>query len=100
VAKKTDPATAAFLPPSIPGRLEYVGVSLYGACWRAKLAAGLGIGRTTLHQLCTGGKRDPNRDIDAEIAALIDRERDLSAERSVSLTSLRNRFLRVKKVSA
>jgi hypothetical protein len=93
VTKKID-----HLPAAVPGRLAYAGVSLYGFCWKSRLAAGLGIGRTTLHQWMTGGKRD--RDIDGEIADLIDRERDAASVRAVALTDLRNRFLRVKKVAA
>lgn len=81
------------LPADLPGRLGYVGVALYDYRWRARLAAGLGISRTTLHQWMTGGKRDPQRDIDAEIADLIDRER------GAVLTELRNKFLRAKRAA-
>lgn len=80
----------------MPGRLAYAGFGLYGFCWKSRLAAGLGIGRRTLHQWMTGGKRDPDRDIDGEIADLIDRERDVASERAVALTDLRNRFLPAK----
>lgn len=94
VAKQSD-----VIPTDIPGRLGYAGHGLYGRYYRAKLAAGLKISRTTLHQWETDGKRDPHRDIDGEIADLIDRERDAAAERGADLTALRNKFLRVKQVA-
>lgn len=77
------------LPPSVPDRLRFIGVRLYGpTCWRGKLAAGLGVARSTLNLWLRGAYKS-TRDIDAEIVDLLDRECDASAARSIELAQLR-----------
>lgn len=78
---------------SLPDRIEYTGVSLYGAAgWTVALARGLGMSRSQLFEYRIGrGKRD--RDIDGELIDLIDRERGAASERGVALTKLRNRLI-------
>ena len=80
------------LPSDLPGRLTAVGKGLYGRHWRARLAAGLNIGRATLHGWMTGAWETP-RDIDAELIALLDTERDACAERGIALTAIRQQLL-------
>jgi hypothetical protein len=68
-----------------------VGPGLYGAFWRRRLAAGLGISRVTLWSILSGAKH--NGDIDGAMLDLIDRERDATAERGIELTKLKRTLL-------
>lgn len=82
------------LPITIRGRLTLVGRTLYGNSFRAKLAEGLGIGRSTLWQWMTdGGKRRAHRDVDAELIDLIDSERDATDQRGLQIDALRRLFV-------
>jgi hypothetical protein len=81
------------LPADLPGRIELVGSTLYGKSWRRRLAQGLHISRSTLWQLLRGaGKRS---DVDAELAELLDVERDAASERGAELAALRRRFMAI-----
>lgn len=80
-------------PKDRPGRLTAVGIGLYGTAWRRRLATGLSISRSTLHAWLRGFWTKSKRDIDGDLLALIDAERDACAERGVSLTHLRNQLL-------
>jgi hypothetical protein len=67
---------------------------MYGDNWRARLAAGLGICRTTLWAIMSDArKRGPQADIDGALIELVDRECEASAKRGASLSRLRNRLL-------
>lgn len=79
------------IPNDLPGRLRVAGTTLYGSSWRSRLAAGLGVSRSTLFEWCRGGKAVV--DIDAAIIDLIDRERDEASLRGIQLTALKNRFV-------
>lgn len=82
------------VPIDIPARLQFAGTEIYGAsCWRGRLADGLGVSRSTL-RLWLGGQYKSSRDIDGELVALIDRERDAGVERSLELSQLRKRLLK------
>ena len=84
------------LPAEIHSRLALVGTTLYGQSWRRRLAAGLGVSRSTLWQwLSGGGKR---RDIDADLIDLLDGELDAASERALLIAGLRRRFM-IKKVA-
>lgn len=84
---------------TLRGRLQTTGVGLYGVNWRRRLAEGLGISRGTLfNMMCGPGsarslKRGPQADIDGALIELVERERDACAERSMSLTQLRNKLI-------
>lgn len=78
------------LPPTVHGRLTLVGKTLYGKAFRAKLAAGLNISRSTLFEWMRGGGK--RRDIDADLIDLIECERDAADERSIELADLSKRF--------
>lgn len=69
-----------------------VGTGLYGEEWRGRLAAGIGISRGTLWSIMSGSNRH-RRDIDAAMVALIERERDATAEHGMELTRLKNALL-------
>ncbi|MCG2645712.1 MULTISPECIES: hypothetical protein [Bradyrhizobium] len=56
------------------------------------MAAGLNIHRATLHGWMTGAW-ETQRDLDGELIALIDRERDACAERAIALTGIRHQLL-------
>ncbi|WP_375312832.1 hypothetical protein WHZ77_06010 [Bradyrhizobium sp. A5] len=79
-------------PKDLPGRLELVGTTLYGSQWRRRLAAGLRIGRATLHGWMTGAW-EPVRDVDGELIALLDSERDAAAARGLQIASLRRMMI-------
>lgn len=82
------------IPTDVPERLEFYGTTIFGAkCWRGKLAAGLSIAPSTL-RLWLNGEYKSDRDIDGEVLDLIERERDVSAERNVELGELRKRILK------
>ena len=81
---------ASALPPTVHGRLTLVGKALYGKTFRAKLAAGLNISRSTLFEWMRGGGK--RRDIDGELIHLIECERDAADERSIELAALSKRF--------
>lgn len=74
-------------------RIECVGEGLYGDEWKTRLAAGLGISRSQLFEWRRGANKTTRRDIDAELIALIDRERDASNERGLNLSRLRAKML-------
>lgn len=79
-------------PKTLAQRLEYVGTALYGRHgWTGRLAKGLGIGRTMLWHYRNGER--PDRDIDGELLALIEREREATTMRAVELTKLRHRVV-------
>jgi hypothetical protein len=80
------------VPIDRAGRLQAVGVALYGSAWRKRLAAGLRISRSTLHGWMTGSWETP-RDLDGDLIALLDAERDGCAERSIALTALRQQLM-------
>jgi hypothetical protein len=78
------------LPATIPGRLTLVGHTLYGRSFKAKLAAGLNVSRSTLFEWMRGGGK--RRDIDNQLIALLDDERDAADERSIEIAALRKTF--------
>lgn len=79
---------------TLPQRIEYIGVGLYSRRgWTTQLARGLGMSRSQLFEYRRAGRIKSDRDIDGELIALIDRERDAAAERGVALTKLRHRLL-------
>ncbi|MGY3356421.1 hypothetical protein ACVWZK_003084 [Bradyrhizobium sp. GM0.4] len=80
------------IPTDPPGRLAFVGQALYGDRWRKRLADALRISRSTLRCWLLG-IREAECDIDCELLNLLDRERDLSAERVGEITALRRRIL-------
>ncbi|MBB4377242.1 hypothetical protein [Bradyrhizobium sp. SBR1B] len=83
---------------TLPERIELVGAALYGAGrWTAALARGLRMSRSQLFEYRRAGRIKYGRDIDGEMLALIDRERDAAAERGVALTKLRNLLLVLRK---
>ncbi|EIG62902.1 hypothetical protein [Bradyrhizobium sp. WSM1253] len=77
--------------PTLPDLLTMTGVGVYGANWRARLAAALGISRMTLWAMLRGDGKRSAIDIDNRLVDLI--ERDAAAERGVMLTQLRNRVV-------
>lgn len=78
---------------TLPQRIESVGTSIYpGHGWTARLARGLGMSRSQLFEYRSGGGKH-DRDIDGEMLALIDRERDDAAARGVALAKLRHHLL-------
>jgi hypothetical protein len=79
------------LPKTIQGRLELVGRALYGKSFKAKLAAGLHISRSTLFEWSRGNCK--RRTIDDELITLLDAARDAADERSVEIAALRKRFI-------
>lgn len=84
---------AKALPKDPPGRLEAVGIALYGSAWRSRLAAGLNISRNTLHEWLGGSWTKARRDIDGDLVDLLDRERDAAAERGVEITAIRRQLI-------
>jgi len=80
---------------TIQERLTLAGSGLYGTSWRARLAEGLGISRVTLWAWLRGDreKRGPQVDIDGELVALVERERDAAAARGMMLTRLRGQLI-------
>lgn len=78
------------LPTTVHGRLTLVGTAIYGKAFRAKLAAALGISRSTLFEWMRGGGK--RRDIDGELIDLIECERDAADQRSIELATLGKRF--------
>lgn len=82
------------IPATIPGRLTLVGRTIYGKSFRARLAVGLKISRSTLFEwMRTSGTRRDGRDIDAELIDLLDSERGAAIERSIAIEDLRQRFI-------
>lgn len=79
------------IPNDLPGRLRVAGQALYGSTWRARLAAGLGVSRSTLFEWMQGANK--RRDIDAELIDLLDCERDAANERGLEIAELRRRFI-------
>lgn len=88
-----EPPKTPPLPTDQPGRITVVGITLYGAFWRRRLADGLGISRDTLHRWLQIGGANTDRDIDGELVDLLDAERDACAERSIEITALRRRLV-------
>jgi hypothetical protein len=82
------------LPAELPGRIELVGATLYGKSWRRRLAHGLHISRSTLWQLLRGAGKS-GRDVDGDLAELLDAERDAASERSLQIAALRRRFMAI-----
>lgn len=84
---------------TLPLRIEFVGTSLFGPGrgWTVTLARGLNMSRSQLFEYRRAGCIKSGRDIDGEMLALIDRERDAAAQRGVDLTKLRNRLLSMRK---
>jgi len=80
---------------TLPLRIEIVGTGLFGPGrgWTTALARGLHMSRSQLFEYRRDGRVKSGRDIDGEMLALIDRERDAAAERGVALTKLRNHLL-------
>jgi hypothetical protein len=73
---------------TLPLRIKYVGPVIYGPVgWIYRLAAGLGISKSTLYEYMNGKRC---RDLDAELLALIDRERRATVARRVALRDLRD----------
>lgn len=81
------------LPADLPGRIELVGATLYGKSWRRRLAHGLHISRSTLRQWLSGASK--RRDVDGDLAELLDVERDAASERSLQIAALRRRFMAI-----
>jgi hypothetical protein len=82
------------MPTTIPGRIELVGTALYGKAWRARLAAALGISRSTMFQWClVNGRRRDDAEIDSALIDLLDAQRDAATEKSLELADLRHRFI-------
>lgn len=84
---------ATTLPKDPPGRLEAVGIALYGSAWRSRLAAGVRISRNTLHEWLGGSWKKARRDIDGDLVELLDRERDACAERGIEITAIRRQLV-------
>ncbi len=61
------------LPTDPVGRIHAAGVALFGRGYRAKLAAALNIGRTTLYEYQTGAAPVPT-DMDRRLATAIQSE--------------------------
>ena len=91
--KKTDA-----LPADQAQRLALVGVVLYGKSFRARLAEGLNITRSTLW-LWLQGEIKNDRDIDGELIELLDCERDAATERGLRIADLRRRFMKKKEAA-
>ena len=68
------------LPETLPGRIEFVGERLYGRDWRGAVARGLSVHRATLWRWLAGKRT--SRDIDTDLVAMVDAERDVAAARS------------------
>lgn len=84
-------------PRTLPERIEYVGTALYGHVgWGYRLAAGLGIAKSTLWEY-QRGKR--GRDLDVEMLALIEGERLATVTRRAALRDLRDDLAAVVKKS-
>jgi hypothetical protein len=79
------------LPSDTPGRIRTVGTHLFGSEWRKRMAAGLGISRSTLYLWLAGA--NTSRDIDGDLIALLDAERDGCAERGMQITALRRQLI-------
>lgn len=79
------------LPETLPGRIEFVGERLYGRDWRGAVAHALGVHRATLWRWLAGKRT--SRDIDTDLVALIDAERDVAAARSVEIGQLQRTLL-------
>lgn len=58
--------------------------------FRAKLAAALGVSRSTLWQWMRGGGK--RRNIDKDLVELLEAERDAADERSIEIADLCKRF--------
>jgi predicted transcriptional regulator len=72
---------------TLAGRLELVGIELFGRVgWRYRLAAGLGIAKSTLYPYLDGKK---GRDLDAD---MIERERTATVTRRLALSQLRDKI--------
>jgi transposase-like protein len=71
--------------------LALVGTALYGKSWRARLADGLNISRSTLWQWLSGAGRRSG--IDGDLIELLDCERDAASERALQISALRRRFV-------
>ncbi|MCU1348961.1 MAG: hypothetical protein JWO56_1991 [Acidobacteria bacterium] len=79
------------LPADRAARLATVGAELYGKSWRRRLAAGLGISRSTLHSWIRDASRTA-RDIDGELIRLLDAEREACTTRWLRLGAMRKRL--------
>lgn len=80
-------------PTTVPHLLKYSGQAIYGPlCWRGRLAAGLGVSRSTL-RLWLNGEFKSGRDLGGELIELVDRERDAHLTRGVELTALKHELV-------
>ena len=79
-------------PKTLPELIAWTGEGLYGPAYKRKLAAGLGISRSTL-RLWMLGFVSNTRDMESELLLLIDRERVATSGRGVDLTALRNALI-------
>jgi hypothetical protein len=79
------------LPETLPGRIEFVGERLYGRDWRGAVARGLGVHRATLWRWLAGKRT--SRDIDADLVAMVETERDVAAARSDEVGRLQRTLL-------
>ena len=79
------------LPETLPGRIEFVGEKLYGRDWRGAVARGLGVHRATLWRWLAGKRT--SRDINADLVAMVDAERDVAAARSDEIGALQRTLL-------
>jgi hypothetical protein len=75
------PANEA-VPETQAGRIKWVAERVYPAGrWRARIAKGLGIGRSTLYRFLSGRKRS-RRGLDDKLIVLMARERIASQRRA------------------
>jgi hypothetical protein len=81
------------LPTDLPARIALVGTTLYGKSWRRRLAVALGVSRSTLWQWLAGSGK--HRDVDGDLIALLDVERDAANEHGAELAALRRRFMSI-----
>ena len=78
------------LPATIQKRLTLVGRVLYGRSFKARLAKGLNISRSTLFEWLRGSCSRST--IDTELIELIECERDAADKRSIEIAALSKRF--------
>jgi transposase-like protein len=64
---------------------------LYGRDWRGAVARRLGVHRATLWRWLAGKRT--SRDIDADLVAMVDAERDVAAARSDEIARLQRTLL-------
>jgi hypothetical protein len=72
-------------------RIEFAGVELWGPFgWTTQMARGLNMSRSQLFNYRRGiCKANKERDVDGDLVALIERERDAATGRKASLDSLK-----------